>query len=144
MTTITAAERLPGSAPSSAFASLTPSEPEAPTATIQGMGPLSDRGAKTLGSAIGVLPSNHRREHKELSAADAQAPYQRWTLHRPFQPIGKAKTAKDVACAKMAAKLAVSRRPFRRGFCILSPANRQTRSRSIQEGGRAAGMANAL
>src|SRR5262245_893257 len=99
MTTITAAERLLGSAPSSAFASLTPSEPEAPTATIQGMGPLSDRGAKTLGSAIGVLPSNHRREHKELSAADAQAPYQRWTLHRPFQPIGKAKTAKDVACA---------------------------------------------
>jgi hypothetical protein len=77
MTTITAAERVLGSAPSSAFVSLTPPGPEAPMATIQGMGPLSDRGAKILEFAIGMLPSNHRREHKELSAADAQAPYQR-------------------------------------------------------------------
>src|SRR5262245_19387381 len=102
MTTITAAERLLGSAPSSAFVSLTPSGPEAPMATIQGMGTLSDRGAKTLGSAIGMLPSNHRREHKGLSAADAQAPYQRWTLHRPFQPIGNAKMAPKTSLAQIA------------------------------------------
>jgi hypothetical protein len=68
-------------------------------ATIQGMGPLSDGGAKALESTIGMLPSNQRREHKELSAADAQAPYQRWTLLKSLPTDRKAKTAKNVVCA---------------------------------------------